>query len=845
MTGLLERIALMAARHARAVFVLFALLAGLSVMAALRLEFDTDVLNLLPQKDQPVRDFREALETFGGTDLLLVVVRIPEGAPPDPYQELAGRLGAALEGLPELEYVEYRLVDPEDLLRTLMPQSLLFLDDAQRRALEGRLSPEGLAVRAAELRRTLTTPQSIAMKRFVLLDPLGISQVLLERVSASTGALSVDVAGGYYLSRDHRLLLLLAKPIRPAQDIDFDRQLVAAVEMVSTPLLAAWDEGVAGAPRPEIALGGGYVTALDDYSFIRHDVVSNGLTSLVVVLLLFLGAFRRVGPLFFAFLPLSCGVLMTFGFSWLVQGGLSSATSGVAALLIGLAIDFVIVSYGRYVEERRAGGTVVRSVRTMARTSYRAVVFGGITSAATFYAFLLTDFPGLRQMGVLAGTGILLCMVAVMGLLPALLVWREERHRRQASRPNLYLHAFGTARLMRWSMAFPRAALLLGLGVTTTLAFAALRLEFADSFKEMRSPDNRGIQVLDEVSRHFGTGFEFMSLVVRGESFDDVLELASAAADGAQRLVDDGVIDGYDALASFIPPPSRQREAVAWLEAHRAGLTDPTAVVGSLRAALAAEGLRPEAFDEGLALLDRALSVDQSVDFDALATTPETARVVQRYIRPTGDEWKAVVKLFPPPKIWKRQAPPECEALADELGPNVTLTGVNVVSQHLRGKTKRQAVGAAVLGLVLVALLLWLDFRRWRDVFLALAPLTLGVVWMLGLMALLGLKVNLMNIFVTTMIIGIGVDYGIHVVHRYRETEGGESFASGLLETGKAITMAALSTVVGFGSLALSSYPGLASIGYVAILGAVSTAFVAITLLPAFLAWRECGASKC
>ena len=92
------------------------------------------------------------------------------------------------------------------------------------------------------------------------------------------------------------------------------------------------------------------------------------------------------------------------------------------------------------------------------------------------------------------------------------------------------------------------------------------------------------------------------------------------------------------------------------------------------------------------------------------------------------------------------------------------------------------------------------------------------------------------------MIIGIGVDYGIHAVHRYREAAARGDLArlhAGLAETGKAIVVAALSTVVGFGSLATSRYPGLRSTGYVAILGALGTALVAITLLPAFLSLLE------
>ena len=100
---------------------------------------------------------------------------------------------------------------------------------------------------------------------------------------------------------------------------------------------------------------------------------------------------------------------------------------------------------------------------------------------------------------------------------------------------------------------------------------------------------------------------------------------------------------------------------------------------------------------------------------------------------------------------------------------------------------------------------------------------------------------NFINIFVTTMIIGIGVDYAVYVLHRYREVGGasGKEVERGLVETGNAVVMASLSTILGFGSITFSSYPGLQSTGKVAILGAFCACFVTITLLPAWLAWRH------
>ena len=178
--------------------------------------------------------------------------------------------------------------------------------------------------------------------------------------------------------------------------------------------------------------------------------------------------------------------------------------------------------------------------------------------------------------------------------------------------------------------------------------------------------------------------------------------------------------------------------------------------------------------------------------------------------------------------------------MAEELGPGVTLTGGSVVSSFLRKSILEDAVAGVVLGFVLVGFLLWLDYRRLSDTLLTLAPLMMGMVWMLGAMAVLGIAMNFMNIFVTTMIIGIGVDYGVHALHRFREIEkrGKGRLDVELVETGKAIAMAAMSTIVGLGSLSLSHYPGLRSMGLVAILGALSTCLVALTVLPAYLALR-------
>lgn len=840
--SLLQRLALYARHHYRTVFVTFAVLLALSVALMLRLSFNTDMLSLLPREDPVVRTYVETLEDFGSSTFLLVAIRIPEGAVVDPYETLADRLAARMRALPELEFVQHRVGDPQELLQTFYPKALLFLDEAGRRELEARLSDAGIRRNVSEIRRQISTPQGLAVKEILRIDPLGLGDIFLGSLQSSRSALRIDWTRGYYLAADHSLLVILAEPVGPPQDIDFAQRLAANVDRIVEEETGTWEE-IAGPDMkvPEVVLGGPHLTALGDAALIRRDMIWNLGTVVPSVLLFFWFTFRRPGTLVYAMFPLASGLLLTFGFAELAVGSLSSATSGVAALLVGLGLDFVIVSYGRYIEERQRGATLEDALLAMMGSNGRAVLIGAVTTTVTFWAFTFTKFTGLREMGLLTGTGILFCVGSVFLLLPAMLAWSEDHHTRRQKQPTLFLHSFGSEGLIRFALHRPRPTLLAA-AVLTLIALSQLPgLEFDESMKTMRPKGNRGIEVAEEVGRKFGSGFDSMSVILTGDTPEEVVELSGRAAQTARRLVANGTLNGYSGVTSLIPPPAQQREALAWLERERdGGALDLDRIRATFAEAAAAEGLRAEGFADGLDLLAQAVALEGTVDRESFQSTPQTQLLLERYLRRTDRGWKGAVYLYPPDNLWRREPPPDAVRLVQELGPQAALSGTNVINQRMRALVLRDAWIACVLGTILVALLLWIDFKSLTRTLAALAPLTVGLTWMAGGMVAFDTPMNFINIFVTTMIIGIGVDYGVHILHRFQEVQDfpRDRFERGIVETGKAVVAASVSTVFGFGSLMFSSYPGLVSTGKVAILGAVSTCLVAITLVPSVLRWR-------
>jgi predicted exporter len=841
---LLAGLARLARRRYRAIFLVFGVLAGLSAVSISRLSFDTDMLNLLPRRDPTIHSYIQMLQDFGSNTYLMVVITLPEGAVPEPYESLADDIASGLAKVPEVKAVQHRLGNPEELLAAFFPKSVLFLDDAGRRELLVRLSDAGIHRRVSELRRQLATPQALSVKELAKLDPLGLSDIFLGHVASSRGTLAVDWASGYYLSRDHRLLLVLAEPRRPPQNIPFDERLTRRATDVVAGSLGRWSgfAGPDGPARPVVEFGGPYVSALGDAALIRRDMLVNAATSALAVLALFLFAFRRAGALAYAFVPLLTGLVLTFGFAGVAFSALSSATSVCAALLIGLGIDFVIVSYGRYVEERNHGSDVESALATMSSATGGAVIAGAVTTAATFYAFTFTGFTGLRQVGLLTGTGILFCMVSVLLLLPAMLAFSADRLKRRRAEPRLFLHSFGTRRLTALCMRHPLAAMGVGAALTAAALGASRHLTFDESMASMRPTVSQASRITAEVGKRFGSGFDSMILSLSGSSLDEVLALSERAATAARGLVESGELQAVSAPSSLIPPRGQQLQVLDWLARQRASALDMARIRTEFGAALVREGLRSEPFAPGLDLLGGALSLSRPIGIADFAAAPQTELLLDRYLKKQPWGWRAAVYLSPPPdNRWRREVSPAVTRLAASLGPGAQLAGINVINQRIKQMVVHDAWIAGVLGLVLVAIILWIDFRSVRATVLALMPLLVGITLMVGGMVAFGIPMNFVNIFVTTMIIGIGTDYGIYVMHRYDEerAQSAAAFDGGLKETGKAVAVAAVSTIVGFGSIGFSHYPALQSTGKVAVLGAFCTSLVAITLLPAYLWWSQ------
>jgi len=831
---ILDSLADLCLRRSKQIIVVSILVAIAAVVAAARLTFDPDLLNLIPQKNKQVNDFRKVLRDMGTIDYHIVIVNLPPGRDVRDYEALIESIADGYRKSPRIEDISYRIPNPLDFVEVILPRALLFLTPAELSEVAEKLSDAGIRESVARNRALLETPQAFALKQLVQYDPFNLAPIFIRKFQSAGGGFNIDASSGYYVSADHTMLLMLMKPNHPAQDVPFAKELLAEGAKIEAQALSNFrKDAPRDLPMPTIEHTGGYEIAVGDADLIRQDIIANVLGSFFGVLALFLYAFRRAASIVYAGAPLALGLALTFGIAGLVYGQLSQASAGFAALLAGLGIDFITVLYGRYVDERNRGVDLASAIRTIMRTTMPGVFVAAITTAGTFYAFLATDFRGMTQLGFLTGTGILLFLLCVMFLLPALIVFSERKETGKS--PKLYLHSFGAGKLIDISVAKPAVTIAVWVVFIAVCGVLSARIHFSDNIQDLRAKGNPGVVNQTKITAKFGQSFDFMMYVSEEKTLEAVLTRTYAAAHDLDALVSDHTIASYQSISTFLPPMPQQRRVIEELQRGKADRFNVVRIQKTFREALISNGFRAEAYENYMRLFSQALSPTQPVTIENLGDK-DLMKLAARFVKQVHGGWMSVLYVYPTGGRWPREVPPKLMAVADRH-PGDVLTGVNLVSGTLRRIVKADATRATIIGFIAVFILMFASFRTVKMTALTFVPFVAGATGMLGLMALLHLEFNFMNIFVGLMIIGVATDYAIYMLQRYTEDPG--TFREAAHETGKAIIMAALTAIVGYGSFAISHYPGLRSIGYASTFGIGLSGLAAITLLPAILVMND------
>lgn len=805
MNSPLQQIVVRAHRRRAAVLAVAALLAVLCLFGVARLSFDADVLRLLPSSGTAVPAFRLLAERFAAGDQLFVMLSAPDGREIAEYRDEVERIVEALRGIPEIATVDAGDAAGRDWT-WLAGRQLLLLDPDRLETAIARLRPAGIEP-AMRSTRELLALGSADVEAMVRQDPLDLGALLRAQLAAPSGGGMLASPGGY-VSADGRHQLVLARPHHPPYDAAFSAALMARLDTLRAGARvrqpAAGEDGL---PPLEIAFAGGHRIAVETEGIVKRESVLNSVVSLALILPLLFLAFRSFWLVAFGAVPAAAALLAVFGLMGIAGVTLSAAAAGSAAMLFGLGVDGVVLLY---VSHRLALQQGLEGEAAIAATAgpSASMLLGMFTTAASFYGLYFVDFPGMRQLGLIIGHSMVACGLLTLVLVPALLPSRMRAPARRSSWP----------RLAGWIRIHRTTILAAGALVTVALALAAPGLRVNPSLERLRS-QTPGVAVEREITSRFALPGEAMSIVQEGTDLDPLLERNRAVVDAVKAAV-----PGVQIQAASLMLPPRQAQEAARRRIRDAAL-DPAVIAASVRRSAETLGFQPGAFEPFLERLPALLDPPPVTleEYSAHGFGDMLDRLAVR----AGGGWTLASYVFP-----HDDGEVERVLAAAAAVPGVQTTSVRLVNEELSRRFLPEFLKGLAIGSFVVVLMIAWTFRDWRLSLLALVPTALGLTWSAGLLALARVELDLFAIFTVVTFVGIGIDYGIHMVHRYREHGRAELAVADLAPV---IVVAGAITLIGYGTLVTSSYPPLQSMGAVSMVSVVTLVASSVLVLPALL----------
>ena len=783
----LSYIALASFRNAAIAIAVMAVALAAGTFSARRLELDPDITQLLPPSYASVRNVEALRARFGGVGYVVLLV---EGGDPAARRRFADDIAPRLAALETVQYVDHRL--PVEFFEE---RGLYYLDQVDLAALRDRLA----ARQTWEIERA-----------YLDLDdepppPVDVSDLEAKYKDRLEGGPSGAPRGPYHEDAEGKTLAVFVRPTRLASDLTFSKQVVADVERtVAAARLADY------APDLHVELTGRYKKRVDLQALLSHDLK---LTSSLALALVFgyVGLhFRRLLAVGLVLTPLYVGLTLAYGVAGALFGTLNILTAFIGAILAGIGIDNGLHLLGRYDEERRAGASEEEAIRRSFGEAGRVSLAAALTTAAAFLCLTWTDFRAFREFGVLAASGMLLVLLAYVALLPALL-GLLARHAPRLAAAGSGIALPGVSQMRRAALPIV-TVLALGCAAAVT---QLPRARFNADLSRLDDADLPSFRRDKEVNALLGRSQT--PVVVLAGSEDEAREVAALVRARMKGLGAEATIGLVTTQGDLLPTDQ---------EAKRPVLREIAKIVSRIKR----DGL-----DEPTS--DRVVRLRRMAAAEPFGPADLPAHLRRVFEPKTGSGAAHFVLLYPTVSMGdavavKRLAA-QLRALELPYGRTLAGAGEPMVLADVLETVERDAPRILALTGALVLLALWLTLGRLRLALLALAPAVVTLSVTLGLLPLIGLDLNYLNMIVLPILLGIGVDDGAHLVAR---VDAGEDLEEVWRHTGWDITGAILTDVFGFGVLALAAHPGLASLGKLALLGLGVNLVACVVLLPAALA---------
>lgn len=677
----------------------------------------------------------------------------------------------------------------------------------------------------------------------------------------------------YFLSPDKSMIVVFIQPTFTVNEVDKTIETVNHIDS----LIAKTSENYSDV---EAGLTGLFALTRDETIAASEDMFITSILAFVLIIALFIFSFRMWSSPVLAGTSLIIGIIWASGFAAITVESLNMMTSMFSVILIGLGIDFNIHIISGYSEYKSKGMNKADALKKTFEKSGNGVLIGAITTSIAFFTMLVSENAGMKEFAIVAGSGVLFCMISAFVSLPTMLMVRERIFSGKVKKEkSIELNTL--ANITKGLQRNKLISAVMVIAITIFLFIKALDIKFNYDYLSLEPEGLVSVKLQDDMIKKFDASPD-MTMVTTSN-----LSEARRIAEEARDLHSIGLVN---TITDFIPSAREYSERIEYVQKIKSDLEN-IADLKSLD-----ENNKPKLIDElyrleynliELAQLafnggqDKVDHKAQEITGDLNKSASERNSIINRIVKSIENNDESIGKLnefqegyyeylqskalrmcsteqielkdlpqsiksrflskdgnhylismYPKQGVWNFEFLARFTDQMHKLDERIT--GMPLIFNVLIKYIGQDGRIAAMLTICVVFLLLLFDLKSAKLALMAMVPLLVGAIWMVGLMELFGMKLDFVNVIGIPLILGIGIDDGVHIIHRYK-IEGFGNIKTIYRSTGKAVLITSLTTMLAFGSLGFAVYKGLASLGLALTIG-VGTAFLAtVFILPLFM----------
>ena len=631
-------------------------------------------------------------------------------------------------------------------------------------------------------------------------DPLGLFTPVLERLQAHQTAMPIDIDNGYIFSAGKEYAIVMMTSPYGAMESANNGKLVGKIDSVAKQIMQE-------KPNIEVATTGAPVIAVGNANQIKYDSQWAISISVTLILLLLLYSFRRVKNLLLIGFAIFFGWLFAMGFMAVIRNDVSLIVLGIGSIIIGIAVNYPL----HFIAHTDHGGTT----REVLKEMISPLLIGNITTVGAFASLIPLEAPALRDLGLFAAFMLIGTILFVLVFLPHLV-----RKRLTSSEEHL---SFG--KISSISPERHRWLLWIILILTIFFGWHSLDISFDTNMHHINYMTDSQKQLLS--SMHASAGINDtvnVYLVTEGDSWDSALEKRLQVSHLLDSLQSVELLNSYSDVTTLICSKDEQQRRIDkwnlfWNQHHKETIT-------LLQQKAPKYGFSANAFEGFTSIIGKTYSPKPFEYFEPIRS------VLLNNSFSTSTGVCSVVDV-----IDARDK--NISLIESTLNNSLGTKGYAFDFMRMNSAVANSLsndfnyIGLAC-GLI-VFIFLWISFGRLELSILAFIPMALGWIWILGIMSILGMQFNIVNVILATFIFGQGDDYTIFI------TDGlinEFAYRKKLLPSFKnSIIISALIMFIGMGSLIVARHPALHSLAEVTIVGMFTVVLMAWVVPPLIFEW--------